>query len=342
MNNNVKGKQDEVLKLLCIKTNKGCFISDCMVTSGCDYDYHNTKITKLVFDGKKATTTYCKNWYFIEAYPTIIQEEKRGASINKRYELRDASLESEKMPKVIPYEDKEKYSYDVVDNLYSFTCDKAPDYLEDIICDIQVICEVDNYYFPPSIEYDAIHKVSFTDSRYTISNANVYHQMLDKIMFPAVLLHESPCKFTSKQMYDITRQYIIDHIDNSVAKITSNYDFCFTVKKLIPLIEPETITYQNIFGRTKRERSKIHAKVKKFEEKEIFEMTHAQEHYKGYSIIPEMTANNETELKEKVDAWLEDLMAIINKPLCQCPHCNGTGYLDDIKKEGFSYRENNV
>jgi hypothetical protein len=68
-------------------------------------------------------------------------------------------------------------------------------------------------------------------------------------------------------------------------------------------------------------------------------MTHEQEKYKGYSVIPEMFANSEAELKEKVDIWLEGLMEIINKPLCQCPHCQGTGYIDEIKKEGFSYKE---
>ena len=161
--------------------------------------------------------------------------------------------------------------------------------------------------------------------------------MLDKIIFPAVLLHEKPCKFTSKQMYDMTRQYILEHIDNSVAKVTSNYDFCFEVRKLIPLIEPETITYTNIFARTKRERNKIRTTIKKYNEKTIFEMTHAQSRYNNYSVIPEMCANSEAELKEKVDTWLEGLMEIINKPLCTCSHCNGSGYVDDIKKESFSY-----
>jgi hypothetical protein len=52
-----------------------------------------------------------------------------------------------------------------------------------------------------------------------------------------------------------------------------------------------------------------------------------------------MYADSEAELKEKVDTWLESLIAIINKPLCQCAHCHGSGYIDDIKKEGFSYKE---
>jgi hypothetical protein len=332
---------EKTLTIMCVKTNKGCFISDCVATSGYDYDYHRTAIKDLLFDGKKPTDTYCKNWYYIEQYPTSIQREKTGDIINKRYELRDESLASDKMPKIISYEEECNYNRDAIDSLYVYKYDTAPPYLEDVVCDIQVVCEIDNYNFPPKINYSAITKQNWSDCQYTVENADVKHQMLDKMIFPAVLLHERPCKFTSKQMYDITRQYILEHIDNSAAKVTSNYDFCFTVKKLIPMIEPETITYQNIFARTKRERNKIHTTVKKFEEKEIFEMTHDQKRYDNYSVIPEMCANSEAELKEKVDTWLEGLMAIINEPLRQCPHCQGTGYVGEVKKQGFDYKENN-
>ena len=328
------------LSIMCIKTNKGCFISDCFATSGYDYDYHRTKLKDLLFDGKKVEETYHPRWYYIEQYPASIQKEMVGKVVNERYELKDESLASDKMPRIIPREDEDEYNEDVIESLYSYEYDREPNYLADIPCDIQVVCDIDNYNFPPKINYDAIHKESFSDRKYTITNADVQHQMLDKIIFPEVLLHEKPCKFTSKQMYDITRQYILEHIDNSVANITSNYDFCFTVVKLIPLIEPETIHYQNIFASTKRERNKIHTSIKKFEEKEIFEMTHDKEKHGSYSVIPEMCANSEAELKEKVDTWLKGLIEIINEPLCQCPRCNGTGYIGEIKTEGFSYKEN--
>lgn len=327
------------LAILCVKTNKGCFISDCTATTGYDYNYYSNKVNTLLFDGKLPTGTYCPNWFYIEQYPTTIQREVRGAYVNQRYELIDITLESDKMPSVIAYEDVDQYNGAMIDSLYKYAYDQEPNYMEDVACDIQVVCEIDDYSFPPKFEYSAITKCNLSDRKYTITNANVQHQLLDKMIFPAVLLHERPCKFTSKQMYDITRQYILEHIDNSVAKVTSNYNFCFEVKKLVPLIEPKTITYQNIFASTKRERNKIHTSIKKYEEKSIFEMTNEQEKYKGYSVIPEMRANSEAELKEKVDTWLEGLMEIINKPLCQCPHCQGSGYIDDIKKLGFSYKE---
>lgn len=331
---------ENILTILCVKTNKGCFISDCKATGGYDYDYHRTNLTSLLFDDEHPTESYCKNWYFIKKYPEKIQRERAGAIINKRYELIDESLESDKMPKIIPYENEADYSHAVIDNLYTYKYEQEPNYLEDVACDIQVICEISDYNFPPKFEYNAVTRSDFSDRQYTIQNADVKHQLLDKIIFPAVLLHERPCKFTSKQMYDMTRQYILEHIDNSVAKVTSNYAFCFEVKKLIPMIEPETIKYQNIFASTKRERNKIHTTIKRYEEKSIFEMTHEQERYKGYTVIPEMHANNEAELKEKVDAWLEGLMEIINEPLCECPHCQGSGYVSEVKKLGFDYKEN--
>ena len=322
--------------ILCIKTDKGCFISDATDSKIRDYCYQGIK--NLFFDGKQPTDTYATNWYYLEQYPTSIQIEMHGEEINRRYELEDESLQSDKMPRVIHCEERDKYNSDIF-NLYTYKCDHAPNYFVDVPCDIQVVCEIDNYNFPPKLEYKAVQKVGWSEQQYTITNADIHHQKLDEIIFPSVLLCDRPCKFTSKQMYDMTRQYILDHIDNSVAKVTSNYDFCFTVKKLIPLIEPKTITYQNIFASTKRERNKIYTTVKKFNEMEIFEMTHEQSRYQGYTVIPEMHANSEAELKEKVDTWLEGLMAVINEPLCQCPHCQGTGYVGEIKKQGFDYKD---
>lgn len=331
---------EEIKKIMVVKTDKGCFISDCFATSGYDYNYHRSIIGNLLFNGKSAVSTYYPNWYYIEEYPKLIQIEKNGDVVNQRYELADKSLVSDKIPETIPYEERDNYNYDVIESLYSYKYDREPDYLEEYPCEIQVVCEVDNYIFPPQIEYTGIHQYDFSDKPYTIKNADIQHQMLDEMIFPAVLLHERPCKFTSKQMYDITRQYVLEHIDNSVAQVTSNYAFCFEVQKLIPLLEPKTIHYQDIFARTKRERTKIHTSIKKYDKKTIFEMTYAPENHRGYSPIPEMCANNETELKEKVDKWLQGLIEIINKPLCQCPKCNGTGYEGDVEGVKFDYIEN--
>lgn len=324
-------------QMLCIKTDKGCFISDCLAVGGYDYNYHHTQINTLLFNGKKATETYYKNWYYVDEYPTLIQRKEPGKTINERYEIKNTSLISNNLPAVIPYKEAKNYDSDVVDNLYSYMYDRELSYLKEITYDIQIICEIENYNFPPKIEYTGVHRWNYSDSIYTITNTNVQHQVLDKMIFPEILLSNRPCKFTSEQMYDITRQYILENIDNSIAKITSNYDFCFEVAKIIPLIEPKTITYNNIFAQNKREKNKIHTTIKKYNELKIFSMTSMREKYKGYPVIPEMCANNETELKEKVDMWLEGLIKLINEPLCQCPHCKGLGYINAVSEIGFDY-----
>lgn len=335
MNNNTS--TTNLPQMLCIKTDKGCFISDCLAVGGYNYDYHHTQINTLLFNGKRATETYCKNWYYINEYPSLIQREESGKIINRRYEIKNASLISDSLPAVIPYEEIEDYDSDVVDNLYSYMHDQEPSYLKEIVYDIQVICDIENYNFPPKIKYTGIHMKNFADHQYIITNANVQHQILDKIIFPEVMLSNRPCKFSSEQMYDITRQYIIEHIDGSVAKIISNYDFCFEVVKIIPLIEPKIITYSDIFAKSKREKNKVHTTIKKYNEQKIFSMTSMRETYRNYPIIPEMCANSETELKEKVDMWLENLIKLINEPLCQCPQCKGLGYISNVSEIDFDY-----
>ena len=323
---------EENIKVNLIRTDSVCFITDCDKTGGYYYDHHISQIKNLLFDDEKPAETFAQNWYQINRYPEKIQREIIGERTNERYELKNKDLISEKLPETIPYIDRGNYEREIIDTLYKYTFDVLPNRLEDISLDITVIMEVDNFKPAPLIHYTGIHKWDYKDVPYDITNADVNSQWFDRIIFPEILLPSRPCSFSSKQVYDITRQYVRDHIDGSKAKITSDYDFCFTVKKIVPLIEPETISYQNIFARIKKERSKIRYSTKKFNEFIIFEMTHDQRRYENYTVIKAIYGNNEDDLKSKMDEWLETLISIINKPLDMCPHCNGNGYLDDIKK----------
>lgn len=315
------------IKIYLIKTNNGCFISTHSKTGGYEYTYVKSKIPDLIFDGKEAEETYCKNWYYISEYPKLIQCKVIGEQINKRYELTKLSLKSEEFPEVIPAENVKHYDEDVICTFYKYKYDIVDDYLVDVDCEIETIFELEDFELSPKVEFKAVHRQSFSDKIYTIRNEDIHHQMLDKMIFPEILLSNRPAKFTSKEVYNITRQYILDNIDNNVARITSNYDFCFEVSKIIPLNVPETITYQNFLARTKKEREKIHTKVKSFEEHKIFSMTSEDDKYKGYPIIPEMCANSDKGLKERMDSWLEYVIEEINKPIYQCRQCNGKGYV---------------
>ncbi len=319
--------EEKIINVNMIKTDKGCFISDCQVLSGYDYNYHRSQINILYFDGNQPKSTYVKNWYFIDSYPSKIERKIPQQEINIRYVLKNPAMATEALPLEI------KSISDDVYALYERKYDLAEEKMEDVEnIKFDILFEVNNFEFPPTVNYDATIREDWTDKNIKITNANFKHQLFDRIIIPDILIHSYPCEISSVDLYNIVRQYIKDNINTEYAKITSDYDFCFTVKKLIPLYTPKDYTYTNPFARTKKEREKIHKAISKYKEEEIFEMTHAGKRYDGYTVIQPISANNEYELKEKIDAYLENLIKYINEPLVECEHCKGLGFINEIEK----------
>ncbi|VEC00244.1 Uncharacterised protein [Cedecea lapagei] len=323
---------DKKLQISIIKTDAGkCFITDCKASSGYHYNYHNSSIEGLIFDGLAAKPTFHKNWYEIPSYPEKIERLITGQKTNRRYELKDADLSSEKYPLIVSYDDRDSIDEDLLHSLYTLKSDDVPDYFQEVECGLDLICEVDNYRDAPEFSYPGIRRVQFSDEKYTISNQNIKHSLIDCIILPEPLRANSACEISSKEMFDLVRQHVKDNIQSGFARITSDYDFCFTVKKIIPLLKPHTYSYQDIFARTKKQRAKLHFKTDTSKEIEIFQMTHDRENYKGYTPIKGFKADNEWELKELIDSFLSTLMETIHSPIEQCSCCNGTGYMQDIK-----------
>lgn len=321
---------EKLIVIHLVKTPVCCFITDCLAVSGYDHKYHQSKIEHLYFDGELPQRTFAMNWLRIKQYPTKVEKQVQKYT-NRRYVLDDESMACEKLPLSIPYEDKEKYSENILDELYHYEHDPLPIEMEPVDVDIQTVLTLDNYE-EPSLKFKAIHKTGWDDAVYHITSANLEHQLFDRLLFPEVCLSHVPCALTSKQVYDITRQHVLDNINPAVAKVTSNYDFCFEVKKLIPKVVPETVAYTNMFARTKKERQKIRTVVKEYNEYLIFSMTSAEQAYKGYPVIPGITANSEAELKDNVQEWLDSLMVVINAPLQECECCKGKGFVGGIER----------
>lgn len=326
----------ETIKARIVKTDGVCFITDCMAKSGYDYNYHQSKLKDLYFDGEKPTPSFKVNWLTIPHFPQRIERKCAGKIVNQRQEIRDAEMISQKLPAIIyyplPQEMYDEDGYFRYGTLYEYKYDQEPDYFEDVQVEWELVMDVEDFQMPPKIEFMGIHKWNYETVPYLITNNCIRHQVLDEMIFPEVLLHSRPCSFTSKTVYDITRQYVIEHIDHSVAEITSNYDFCFEVQKKIPLHVPEKITYQNVFAKTKRERNKLHTTIKEYRKHTVFEMTNLQDRYRNYTPIPAMFAENETALEKKMQEWLTGLMSEINRPLCECPHCCGKGIVEKMEK----------
>ena len=287
-------------------------------------------------------------WLFIpnESELKSMSEKRTGEKHNYRWKLKDATPELVKneLPQEIStedaceYYDDDDYEYYIgskcehygYSGFYSRVCDTKPDYFKEVDIKIKFLGEIKSNWVESPV--DAKYSVwnsdykSDGDSLTSISSIASFSE-LSSMMTPDLLLHNQPCSISSHQTYNIVRKHISDNIDPKWARITSDYDFCFTVKKKIavkPITRSHEITKRN--GRSYA-KPKFKNSTTTHIESEIFEMTHAQRNYSGYTPIIGFKGDDLQDLINNIEAYLAELMEYINEPLSQCPHCEGTGHI---------------
>lgn len=148
-----------------------------------------------------------------------------------------------------------------------------------------------------------------------------------KLLTPEFMLPQVPCKLSSHQMFKIVRQYLIENLDMKENVITSNFDFCFTVKKRVHT-KPFVVAESYIASRNKWKERKV-TKTEKLVE--VFEMTWAgykgKGGYEGYTCIPELHGDNLEDLSNKLDNYLGSLITALNAKVNECECCGGTGHI---------------
>lgn len=285
------------LKFLIVKTKEqGIFISDNVENSS----YFNSRIPNLFFDGEKLQATYKQNWYILPKLPEKIQKKGSDTYINSRYEIKVGFPISELTPKIIMKEDWDDDSE--ISGLYIYKYDTIEGSLEDVEFDMEILSEEENFYVEKP-------KYKATPSFMTALTTH-----------PA-LHSERPCSISGKDLYTVIRNHVKLNINPKYATITSDYDFCLTVQKVI-LHEPES--YSVNVGKRK---PKYETRYRRQRTVKIFETS--PEGYSNYPKQVGITAKNQKELEEKIDQYLEDLMKKINEPLVDCECCKGLGVILD-------------
>lgn len=294
---------DSKLKLVAIKTKSKVYISDNIKNES----YFYTKLKSLLFDGNEVTETYDNNWFELKSIPSKIEKQRPKAQINRRYELKAGFPESELTPKIVPYEDFDD-CYDDVRGLYTYKYDETEEGLEEIEFEINIIEEVDDNFEMKRLDYQPIYN------------------FLDRLVTHPKLLPLKPCKLSKQESYNIIRNHVKNNIDSRYAHITSDYDFCFTVKKKIELYQPRQ--YQvDINAMHKRRKPKYETRYQRSRDVEIFEV--APKPYNNYTVVTEFEGENYEDLVKNIEAYLDDLMKVINEPLVECECCKGTGVILD-------------
>lgn len=262
----------------------------------------NTECSRLLYDGECPVPTYDNRWFSISKIPEKVEKKIAGIKTNYRWELKKGYPPTELMPAVLmssPYGDESPYQE--VCNLYTGVYDTLPDTVELVEVEWDIIAELPNY--------------TMSSKRYKTS---VVHT-IDKITTPPVLLSEVPCKISGQELYKVIREHVKRNIDGRYARVTSDYDFSFTVMKSLRYNDP--IPYKVTEGTGRKQ--KTVTKYNTHSEVRVFNMG---DNSKGYGSWPEpITADNYDELEKKVDSYLRELMEEINKPLMVCPTYNGSG-----------------
>ena len=288
------------LNLLILKTGDKYFVTDNVDGKS----YFNTVLGGYYFDGEKLTSAFKDNWKTIKNIPNKIQFKLPDVPSNHRFELiaGNESPLSKTLPLVIEGKTLVDTEYENLYGLYRSKCDYTDGGFQDVEFEYELITEDDNFY---------LEKPKYKYSVDIITQLTVHKD----------LRINRPCNINSEDLFKVVREYIKLNINPVYARITSDYDFCFTVKKLIPLTEIKS--YQVDISRTKRH--KWITKFVKDREIEVFQL--APKSYNGYPIIEPIHGENYQDLEKNIDKYLSDLIKYINEPLVDCPHCEGRGVI---------------
>ncbi len=237
-----------MIQIMGIKTKDGFFISQVGKSSPHQGDYlRSTCIPRgWKVNGEHLEPSWHKEWNFVNDIPKTIQEPSRVPDDNFRYELVDPTMEIKlDLPLVYPRDKVAeidgdycwnwKPEYANIRSLYDLKWDEHDDDWKDVVFEYQTTYECDTLE-KSSFEY-TVKGGRWNDKDRILNGSDVKHQILDEIVFPNIVLPRKPCKLTIEQSYDIVRKYVLDNIDGRVASVTSDYDFCFGVTKVIPLSE---------------------------------------------------------------------------------------------------------
>lgn len=330
------------IKFLAYKTNLGLILKS-------DTGYYPQDLSKLYLINNRVVSSLNNNWFLLNSQEIASVKEKVPESqVQIGWELDSANqIAGLGLPKTQTMEelkyfynyDKEEYEYQGllagVGNLYKKVFETVPERWEEIDFEIQIIrnLEIENISNPIEMKIMSYHQGNFgvKPLGFDLKSVTTWGE-LEKILTPEFLLHERPCEISSQNLYKIIRTHVVQNLDRSKCKITSDYDFCFTVKRLVQ-VKPYVVRKEQYKGLFKSYNPpKFKNETVTVKEVDCFEMTHDQADgngrgYKGYTIIPALKANNLKQLSEYLKQYLDDLITNLNTPVVECEHCKGTGHI---------------
>lgn len=294
---------EEKIKFKAIKASDGYFIK-------LESRYPVALEGKFKFNGEEPRATHKQYWYKVSS---IIKPERITPKTRtiRGYHLKKQYTSTEEMPAKVQ---KDFFGSDVYEhelfNLYEAVHDEVPEKSESIQIEVETIAEVEGDIVEHKMAIPVYGDYAHKGKTYTISNTNIKISLIDELVTPDLLKESLPCRLPSEESYKIIRSHIKDNIDPKVAIISSDYEFCLTVKKRIPAAK-ETIDKRNV------------------REVQVFETSPLRngKPYNNYTATKPFEGKNAKDLEENIEKYLKELMVEINRPYVDCETCKGMGVL---------------
>jgi len=277
-------------------------------------------------------------WYLLDIELTDFKKKYPESRKHTGWRLKNPKIASEEIPEELEvYQIEQDYDSYVGSHaeyfaLYEPMYEIIPAQIIHIEAELTLIRELDvGHYSKPAEMKVQMREGSFGGKTQTVDLSRIASiSEIETLLTPEFMQHTRPCSLNSEQVYKIVREHIIQNINGAVARVDSNYDFCFSVVKKV-----QTKPY--VAKKESYTRSGNSYKPPRFvgrtvdtKDVKIFDMTwkgyKGNEGYQGYTCIEGWNADSLHELYDNMQRYLHELMQVINEPAKECHHCNGTGY----------------
>lgn len=297
------------LSFLYIHTPTGLYITKDSVDNS-DWSY-GLYISNLLFDGRLPTKSWQQEWVRIDKVPVKVQKQDEEQLKIIGYELGDSykSLASDKLKdsiKVFEYEDLD----DKVQQFYQRITEKIPAKLTDVDFQFKHLCDVDDF-----------------NNLIPNNNIRVEHQLIDKIVFHPILLPIKKAKVSRTDAFNYIKKQVEAQVNRKYCSM-STYSWEIGISKTIFLEAPES--YQYDVGKRKH---KYETRYKYTRSSPMITIYIDESHMKQYkdkayaTVCPEFEGDTEQDVQNKMDEYVREIIEFTNKPVQDCPHCHGLGYV---------------
>lgn len=291
------------------------FISDASNTVW----HFNDLASAFLFDGQRAIPTHKKGWLELPKLPQKVERLVKPLTKLIGFRLKDGFPSSDKLPeKVDPNffayinddSDEGSCKNKEIVGLYERIYEEQPAYSEQIEFEISTIA----------------HKNS--DWKFVTAPKNVQNYLIDEITKHPDILQDEKCFLTTEESYKRIRDFVKTNVNPQAAYVSSDYDFHFAVSKRIVLHEKEKCQ-RNVKPFAKR--PKYVDDYRTTRTVQVYDIIPKEGTRKSYDkdscVAPKFEGDNYEDLEAKIAEYLQDLIAKINEPLKDCPHCKGKGVI---------------